>query len=222
MANKTLIVFIFLDVLFLACAALHLTIPLMVHASLNRTPNFSNVASDLLLSHAPLTMSMINAFCMFAVFFLSLPALFRPRTIRLLQIHATGVVLSALMTLVIGLQIWFSTLETHVNLAPIWNGQKPFVQSLLQFKFQCCGYSNPALFVDDATCSSASVAARLGPCMVPFGAFANQFLDVVFTTFFGFVAADFMLLLSGLCVLKDRKERERYRFIDEKRGYSTM
>ena len=58
--------------------------------------------------------------------------------------------------------------------------------------------------------------------MVPFGAFANQFLDVVFTTFFGFVAVDMMLLLSVLCLIKDRKEKERYRFIDEKRGYSTF
>ena len=54
--------------------------------------------------------------------------------------------------------------------------------------------------------------------MVPFGVFANRFLDIVFTTFFGFVAVDVMLLLSSLCLIKDRKEKERYRFIDEKRG----
>lgn len=89
---------------------------------------------------------------------------------------------------------------------------------MLQSKFQCCGYSNPSLFVKDETCSNAAAAARMGPCMVPFGVFANQFLDIVFTTFFGFVAVDVMLLLSSLCLIKDRKEKERYRFIDEKRG----
>jgi hypothetical protein len=222
MVNKLLLVFIAFDILFLACAALHLVIPILTHASLGRTPTLSNVASDLLLDHCPLTASMVNAFFMFATFCLSLPALFIQRNRIFLQLHAVGVVAAAILTLAIGLRIWFSTLETHINLLPIWNKQKPFVQSLLQFKFTCCGYNNPALFVEDATCPTAAVAARLGPCMVPFGVFANQFLDVVFTTFFGFVAIDMMLLLSALCLIKDRKERERYRFIDEKRGYSKL
>ena len=222
MPNKILLVFIAFDLLFLVCAVLHLVIPILTHASLGNTPTLKNVASDLLLDHCPLTSSMVNAFIMFATFCLSIPALFRQRNFVFLQLHAAGIIASALLTLIIGLQIWFSTLETHLNLAPIWNRQTPFVQSMLQFKFTCCGYSNPALFVEDATCPSAAVAARLGPCMVPFGVFANQFLDVVFTTFFGFVAVDMMLLLSVLCLIKDRKERERYRFIDEKRGYSTL
>lgn len=155
---------------------------------------------------------------MFATFLLSLPALFTRRNRFFLILHAWGVVACALLTLVIGLVIWFSTLQTHKNLAPIWNNQPALVQSMLQSKFQCCGYSNPSLFVKDETCSNAAAAARMGPCMVPFGVFANQFLDIVFTTFFGFVAVDVMLLLSSLCLIKDRKEKERYRFIDEKRG----
>lgn len=222
MVNKILLIFVGLDILFLGCAALHLLIPILTRASIGRTPTLSNVASDLLLNHCPLTESMVNAFVMFATFCLSVPALFLQRNRIFLQLHAAGVVAAALLTLAIGLEIWYSTLETHVNFAPIWNAQKPFVQSLLQFKFQCCGYNNPALFVEDATCPNAAVAARLGPCGVPFGVFANQFLDVVFTTFFGFVAIDMMLLLSVLCLIKDRKERERYRFIDEKRGYSKF
>jgi hypothetical protein len=220
--NKTLVVFIFFDLIFLGCAVLHLLIPLLTHASLGRSPTVDNVASDLLLDHCPLTASMVNSFVMFFVFALSLPALFRPRNFLFLQLHALGIVMAALLTLIIGLIIWFQTLETHNNLAPIWNKQTPFVQSMLQFKFTCCGYRNPALFVQDQTCPNSATAARLGPCMVPFGVFANQFLDVVFTTFFGFVAVDMILLLSVLCVIKERREKERYRFIDEKRGYSTL
>ena len=44
--------------------------------------------------------------------------------------------------------------------------------------------------------------------------------DKVFTVFFGFVAVDFMTLLSLLCLIKDRKEKERYRLIDQKKGYA--
>ena len=93
---------------------------------------------------------------------------------------------------------------------------------MLQSRFNCCGYDNPALFVKDATCTSAATAANLGGCEVPFGSFANQFLDVVFTAFFGFVAIDMLTLLAALCLITDRKEKERYRLIDEKRGYGGI
>ena len=75
---------------------------------------------------------------------------------------------------------------------------------------------------DDTTCVSAATAARLGPCVTPFSVFANRFLGVVFTSFFGFVAVDVMLLLAALCLINDRKERERYRLIDEKSGYGPI
>jgi len=222
MVNKILWVFIAFDVVFLLCAGLHLFIPLYTQANIKNNTNVDNIASNLLLDHCPLLASMVNSIVMFVAFLLSLPALFMPRNRTYLKLHATGVVLAALLTLAIGLSIWYPTLETHKNLAPIWNAQSSTIQSMLQLKFQCCGYSNPALFVKDHTCVSAATAARLGPCLTPFGVFANSFLDIVFTTFFGFVAVDTMLLLSALCLIKDRKERERYRLIDEKRGYGPI
>ena len=173
----------------------------------------------------PLTLSVaseINAIIMFLTFVLSVPALFMQRNRVWLKVHVAGVIVAALMTLSIGLAIWYSTLEVHKNLTPVWMNQSSNVQSMLQQKFQCCGFTNPALFVKDSTCTSAATAARLGPCVTPFGVFANQFLDIVFTTFFGFVAVDMMLLLSALCLIKDRKEKERYRLIDEKRGFGPI
>lgn len=165
---------------------------------------------------------MANSVVMFITFLLSIPAFFLKSNRTFLKLHAAGVIMAALLTLGIGLAIWFSTLETHKNLAPIWNKQPDSILSMLQTKFQCCGYDNPALFIKDSTCTSAATAARLGPCMAPFGVFANSFLDIVFTTFFGFVAVDMMLLLAALCLIKDRKEKERYRLIDEKRGFGPI
>lgn len=159
---------------------------------------------------------------MFITFLLSIPPMFMKRNRAYLKAHAWGIIISAILTLAIGLTIWVSTLETKKNLLPIWNSQSRDTQSLLQQKFECCGYSNPALFVKDATCTSASVAARLGPCVTPFSTYANKFLDVVFTTFFGFAGIDAFLLLSALCLIKDRKEKERYRLIDEKRGFGPI
>lgn len=160
---------------------------------------------------------------MIAAFLVSLPAiLFLRRNIVLLQIHATLVSICGLLTLAIGLAIWYSTLETKRNLEPVWNSQTPFIQSMLQFKFQCCGYKDTQLFVKDPTCTDAAVAASLGPCDHPFSTFANQFLDIVFTTFFGFCAVDGLLLLGALCVIKERKEQIRYRFIDEKKQFGGI
>ncbi|KAK5383767.1 hypothetical protein LTS03_003017 [Exophiala xenobiotica] len=184
--------------------------------------NVDNIATNLLLDDCPLTASEINAIIMFFTFLLSVPALFMQRNRVWLKVHAAGVIVAALMTLSIGLAIWFSTLEIHKNLTPVWMRQSPNVQSMLQQKFQCCGFTNPALFVNDSICTSAAAAARLGPCVTPFGVFASRFLDIVFTTFFGFVAVDMMLLLSAVCLIKDRKEKERYRLIDEKLGFGPI
>ncbi|KAJ9638484.1 uncharacterized protein PV06_09624 [Exophiala oligosperma] len=222
MANKILLVFIGFDLAFLACAALHLVIPLYTRQAVKNNMNVGDVATNLLLDHCPLTASEANSVIMFITFLLSIPAFFLRRNRVWLKIHVAGVIVAALMTLSIGLAIWFSTLEIHKNLTPVWMNQSANVQSMLQQKFKCCGYTNPALFIKDDVCTSAATAAKLGPCVSPFGVFANRFLDIVFTTFFGFVAVDMMLLLAALCLIKDRKEKKRYRLIDEKRGFGPI
>ena len=72
-------------------------------------------------------------------------------------------------------------------------------------------------------------------CITPFSKLANNFLDVVFTGAFGivgmcrnwfqiclraniFIGLDVVLILGIAIVLKDRKEKARYRVIDEKNG----
>jgi len=222
MANKILLVFVGIDVVFLLCAGLHLLIPLYTREMIKNNTNVNNIASNLLLDNCPLTVSEVNSVLMFITFLLSVPAFFMKSNRAFLKFHVAGVIAAAVLTLVIGLEIWFSTLAIHKNLAPIWARQPAATQSLLQQHFQCCGYSNPALFVKDSTCTSAAVAARLGPCETPFGTFANRFLDIVFTTFFGFVAVDMMLLLAALCLLKDRKEKARYKLIDEKTSFGPI
>lgn len=222
MACKTLIVYVVLDLLFLLCAGLHLFIPLFTRASLNKQLQVSNVANNLLLDECPLTASMINAGIMTFAFLISVPAIFRRQNKSLLQMQAWLIVGCALFTLGIGLKIWFSTLETRINLEPVWERQSTYVQSMLQFKFKCCGYTDGGAFIQDGTCSDAADAVRHGGCTGPFGAFANKFLDVVFTTFFGFVVVDALVLLSVLCVLKERREEIRYVLIDEKSKFGGI
>ena len=113
------------------------------------------------------------------------------------------VVACGIVTLVIGLDIWFQTLRTRGNLQSHWVQESKETQSLLQQKvvltvwqpfktilifgqFQCCGYLSNN-FVVDATCPNAFIAAQTRGCVGPFSNFANSFLDLIFTAMFGIV-----------------------------------
>ena len=220
--NKLLLTFAAILALYAGCGAIHFLLPIYTRMSLAKPQTIPNVASTILLDQTPLTPSLINGGLMFFTTFITIPAIFlsRPRFRFFLTAHAFLVVASALLTLAIGLDIWFSTLETKTNLQPLFAQQDSYIQSMLQYKFQCCGYNDPTVFVRDTTCTSAAVAAQLGGCMSPFATYANSFLDIVFTTLFGIVAVDVMLLLTAFCLMKDRAEMERYRLIERKRPYA--
>lgn len=60
-------------------------------------------------------------------------------------------------------------------------------------------------------------------CAAPISSFANILIDDIFTALFGMAAFDAVLLLATACLLKDRKERARFRYIDAKaEGKSTF
>ena len=66
------------------------------------------------------------------------------------------------------------------------------------------------------------MALARGGCVKPFSSVGNDFLDVVFTGAFGIVGYDVIVMLMITIVLKDRKEKERYRHIDEKNGAGRL
>jgi len=218
MANKVLLVFLAFEFLFAACGGLILAVALMTRASQSSPKTVSFVAQNLLLDHTPMMAAGINALLIFAAFLLSVPAMVFPKHRTFLRIHGYAVVSCALYTTIIGLFIWFDTLKTKSNLAVLWAEQTPHVQSLLQQRFQCCGYASATSppFVLDNTCTNTLVADSLGGCVGPFSTFANNFLDLPFTAAFGIAGIDVLLLLSVACLFKDRKEKERFQRIDAK------
>lgn len=218
MANKILIVFLIFDFLFAACGGLIIAIALMTRASMMSPQTVPFVAQNLLLNNTPLMAAGINALFIFATFLLSIPAIAMPKRRTFLRVHGYAVVFCALFTMMVGLFIWFDTLKTKSNLALLWAQQTPHVQSLLQQRFQCCGYESATSppFVLDNTCTNTLVADSLGGCIAPFVTFANNFLDLPFTAAFGIAGIDVLLLLSVACLFKDRKEKERFQRIDAK------
>lgn len=91
-------------------------------------------------------------------------------------------------------------------------------------QFNCCGYFNstsPA-FITDATCPSPAAAALMKGCATPITSYANIFVDQIFTSVFGMVGVNVLFIVAAACLLKERKERERFRHIDEKSGFGSL
>jgi len=218
--DKVLATFVITDFLFLLTGVLLLAFPLVTESQMTTAPTVNSVARNLLLMRCPLTAAIANSVMIFVTFLVSLPAIVMPMTRGWLKIHGYMVLICAIFTLVLGLDTWFDTLKTRSNLLGVWASQPASTQSLLQQELNCCGYANSTSppFVTDSTCTSSLVAAQLSGCVGPFSTFANNFLDLIFTAAFGVVGVDVALILSIAMLLKDRKEKARYRHIDEKNG----
>ncbi|KIW09443.1 uncharacterized protein PV09_00327 [Verruconis gallopava] len=218
--NKLMLTFLVVNFLFLVCAGLLLGFCLVGEQQERGTKTVDNVAFDVLLTECPLTAGVVNSIFMFFTFVLSLPALALPMNRGWLKLQGVLVVFNALFTLILGLFIWFDTLQTRKNLLNVWGNQSTQVQSLLQQRFQCCGYLNSMSppFIVDSVCPDAATASQKQGCAKPFASFANTYLDLIFTAAFGIVGVDVLLLLCVTMIVKYRAELERYRHIDEKVG----
>ncbi|KAL8640135.1 MAG: hypothetical protein Q9228_002917 [Teloschistes exilis] len=207
-------VFLFVDVLFAATGGLLVAVVVISRHAIS-APTMENVAPNLLLAHAPLNGALADAGLIFLTFVTSVPGLILSKNRSWLRIHSWMVLACITVTLVIGLDVWFSTLKTRSNLAVMWNAESSDMQRLLQQRFKCCGYMTIP-FHTDSTCPSGLDALSKPNCVGPLSDYANNFLDLVFTAMFGIVGLSAILFLCGLVVLKKRGEEQRYRHIDEK------
>ncbi|KAL5353349.1 hypothetical protein ACLOAV_001385 [Pseudogymnoascus australis] len=189
MANRVLLAFLAFDMLFLLSAALLIAFPMIMQTRMKNPPTQETVAENLLLDRCPLTPAIVNAIIMFVTFLATIPALLMPTSRVWLKLHGYLVFICAIISMVIGLVLWFDTLKTRSNLSDVWAAQPQDVQSLLQQKLQCCGYlsSNSPPFFQDSVCTNPLVAAQLSGCVGPFSTLANNFLDLIFTAAFGVV-----------------------------------
>ncbi|KAI1764898.1 hypothetical protein GGR53DRAFT_292243 [Hypoxylon sp. FL1150] len=220
MVNKVLAAFVVTDGLFVSMGAIMLGFSIIVQQTCFNTPTEGNEAArDLLYQTFPFTAGIVNAVFIFAAFLATIPAL-ATNNRSWLKLAAFMVVASAIFTLGIGVDLWVLTLRMKDEYFEIWTSQPQHVQDLMQTAFSCCGYfnsSSPA-FVTDATCPSPAAASLVRGCSTPLNSFGNTFVDNIFTAMFGMVGIDVVLVMATACLLKDRKERERFRHIDEKSG----
>ncbi|EFW99373.1 tetraspanin [Grosmannia clavigera kw1407] len=220
MANKIFVAYVVADALFIIMGSILLGFSVVVKNTLHNAPSDgAEAARNLLYTRFPLTAGVVNGIFYFITFVFTIPAVTLP-TRGWLKLSGYMVTFTALFSLGIGLRIWITTLNTKEAFSPLWNAQTAAVQDLMQTQFQCCGYFNstsPA-FVTDATCSSPAAAALVRGCASQISSFGNTFVDEIFTAVFGMCGICALLVMATACLLKDRKERERFRYIDEKNG----
>ncbi|KAK3938415.1 hypothetical protein QBC46DRAFT_164397 [Diplogelasinospora grovesii] len=220
MGNKVLLAYVAVDILFVITGAIMLGFSLIVQNVQFETPtDGESAARNLLYQRFPLTAGIVNAVFVFVTFLVTLPGIITPAR-GWLKMGAYAATICSIFSMIIGLYLWILTLKTKEDFSPLWNSQSATVQDLMQTAFQCCGYfnsSSPA-FVTDSTCPSPAAAAIMRGCATPITSFANVFIDDIFTAVFGMVGVDVVLIMATACLLKERKERERFRHIDEKSG----
>jgi hypothetical protein len=146
--NYLMTIYLVVNFLFLACGGLIVGFSFIGREQQRSTITIPNVAYTLLIGACPLTgeillydsltqakyaqAGLVNAILVFATFVVSLPALALPTNRKWLTIQGWMVVACSFFTLILGLFVWFDTLQTRKNLSLIWSEQPTAVQSLLQ------------------------------------------------------------------------------------------
>ncbi|KAM5436041.1 hypothetical protein McanMca71_000210 [Microsporum canis] len=216
--NKVLTGYIVADLFFLVGGIVLLLGSRLGEASLQHERNVENVMRLLLIPRCPILPSLANAICVFATFLCSIPVIVFPQQGRWLQVHGWLLVFTGIFTLSLGLSVWYEALMTRSTLQPMWSRESGEVQGLLQKRFDCCGFENSTspLYHYDSTCTSDLLAAQKPGCIGPMSDYAYSFFGNLSTVTFAIVAVDSIFLLCVAMLFKDRKDRTRYRLIDEK------
>jgi len=137
----------------------------------------------------------------------------------------------SIIVLVIGTFVWFPTLTERAVFHKVWAGLSRDDRITLQDKFSCCGYFNASDIaeVGGTFCTQTQVdflnALDLANddnahffCVKPVTAFADVTLENVFSAIYGMMVPVLCLLLASISVIYKRKEDERFKKIDAKRG----
>ncbi|KAF9792231.1 tetraspanin Pls1 family [Thelephora terrestris] len=120
-----------------------------------------------------------------------------------------------------GSVIWFFTLRIRNNFHTRWSQQTPSTRIAIQDMFKCCGYFNGTDLVEmgGTFCADPNFVAQTQSfCVTPITQEANDTLNPIFSTVYGFMAILLCFFMATLCVINERKKEERFKKIDAKRG----
>jgi len=157
-----------------------------------------------------------------ATFLLSLPALLQSLALSPEKTFPTSplifliLVLAAdqLCIIAAGAIVWWRTLQERAEFFVYWEQDSSGLDAILQNKFNCCGYFTP--------CASEGGAPALPVCVDPVQNYADNILNITFTTMFATSSIVILLLLCSACLISELKVLDRFRRIDIKRGLHSF
>jgi len=120
-----------------------------------------------------------------------------------------------------GSVIWFFTLRLRNNFHTRWSQQTPSTRIAIQDMFECCGYFNATDLVQmgGTFCADPDFVAQTQSfCVTPITQRANDTLNPIFSTVYGFMAILLAFFMATVCVINERKKEQRFKKIDAKRG----
>jgi len=130
-----------------------------------------------------------------------------------------ALIFDAIAIVVVGCIMWFYTLTPTANYLKVWQAASPATRQALQDTLSCCGYrQSTELGVNAGFCADTVFAVTQSGCASKILPLADSTLNHVFTSIFGFMVIVLGFFLATVCLVYRRKQRERFRRIDEKRG----
>lgn len=176
-----------------------------------------DVLRNIEISSSDLTIGIVIGVAYIVSFVISVGAVIQPAHVTTgLVVLNWALLCDAIITLIVGSIIWFYTLRERNNFAKVFYGSSDDILQKVQDQLQCCGYFNATDHAINAGfCSSQTNATA---CVGPLTTHADFTLNNIFSTIYGFMAVIIALFLASMCVMTKRKEEERFRLIDEKRG----
>lgn len=182
-----------------------------------------NLMINIALSPTQLDAATILGVIYLLTFVVSIGAMVQPSTaVSGFIVLNWTLILDAVATLVVGTILWFYSLMERNNYYAVWKMQTDATREAVQNMFQCCGYFLPNDTVAiGGFCQNMQFVNALNTtdaCVSHITSFSDDMIQPVFTGIYFFMGVVLCLLMASLCVIKTRREEDRFRKIDQKRG----
>ncbi|KLO14897.1 tetraspanin Pls1 family [Schizopora paradoxa] len=185
-----------------------------------------NLLMNMVLSQSDLTAGLILAITLLVSWIISVGAIVQPNhVLGGLYLLNWVLIIDGIFILVIGTFVWFYTLQERANYHEVFSTLSTQTRIAIQDQLKCCGYFNSSdlsevggTFCANQTFIDVTNNATENFCVTPITAFADMTLNNIFSTIYGYMAIVILLFLATMCIIYKRKEGERFRRIDEKRG----
>jgi len=191
----------------------------------------TDILLNLTISKSQLLAALIMGIFLVLTFAFSIVAIVQKNHITIgLVILNYILIVDAFVVLCVGTFVWIWTLRQRNNYHPLYAALPDTSIAFIQDKFSCCGYFNGSdSVVSSHFCTPAQIAFTnaLDPtdvnnlnqfCVNAVTKFTDYTLNQMFSSTYGFMPIVLGLILFTLCIINMRKEDERFKRIDLKRG----